>query len=140
MLKRMLVDGTHYYWFVYEKESDALIGTASLASIDFDRRSVEWGQGIDPAYWGRNYNLQINELLKHFVFEILKFNRIFGQTMIGNERAISTVKASGCVFEGILRDFYKRGSTFIDAWSYSLLAKEYYNSIDSPFLAISKYQ
>ena len=129
MLKRMHVDSTHYYWFVHEKGSDALIGSACLASINFDRRSVEWGIGIDPDYWGRNYNLQVFELLKHYIFNVLNLNRIYGRTMISNERAISAVKASGCVFEGILREFYKKESTFIDAWSYSLLAKDYYNSI-----------
>ena len=126
MIKRMNVDKTHFYWFVYRKKDNKLIGTASLASIDFDRSSVEWGQGIDPDFWGLNYNLQINELLKHYVFDVLFINRLFGQTMVQNKRAIECVKASGCTFEGILRDFYKKNDLFIDAWLYSLLSYEYY--------------
>tara|TARA_B100000963_G_scaffold244320_1_gene213959 strand:+ start:1018 stop:1866 length:849 start_codon:yes stop_codon:yes gene_type:complete len=126
MLKRMHEDKTHYYWFVYKKKDNRLIGTATLASINFERLSVEWGQGIDPDYWGLNYNLQINELLKHYIFDILHLNRLFGQTMINNKRAIECVKASGCNFEGILREFYKKDQVFIDGWMYSLLSKEYF--------------
>lgn len=126
MLKRMHLDKTHYYWFVYIKKSNKLIGTASLASINFERLSVEWGQGIDPDFWGLNYSLQINELLKHYIFDVLSINRLFGQTMVKNKRLIECVKASGCSFEGILRDFYKKDDVFIDAWMYSLLSSEYY--------------
>ncbi len=126
MERRMKEYKSHYYWFIYTKEERKLIGSACLASINFERRSLEWGQGIDPSYWGLNYSLQVNEILKHYIFEVLSMNRIFGQTMIDNTRAIECVKASGCKFEGILRDFYKKDNLFIDAWMYSLLSKEYY--------------
>ena len=60
-------------------------------------------------------------------------NRLFGQTMISNKKAIECVKASGCVFEGVLRDFYKKDDIFIDAWMYSLLSSEYYNETTDEF-------
>ena len=56
----------------------------------------------------------------------LFMHRLFGQTMIHNKRAIECVKASGCKFEGLLRDFYKKDDHYIDAWMYSLLSNEYY--------------
>ena len=133
MQKRMNEQKTHYYWFVYKKDDDKLIGSACLASINFERRSVEWGQAIDPAYWGQNYNLQINDLLKHYIFDVLSMNRLFGQTMISNKKAIECVKASGCVFEGVIRDFYKKDDIFIDAWMYSLLSSEYYSESTEEF-------
>ena len=49
--------------------------------------------------------------------------------MIKNKRAIECMKASGCVFEGILRDFYNKDGCFIDAWLYSLLSEEYYEMV-----------
>ena len=129
MIERMHKAKTHYYWFVFSKENNNLIGTANLASINFERSSVEWGQGIDPDYWGLNYNLEICEILKHYIFDVLSIHRLFGQTMIKNKRAIECMKASGCVFEGILRDFYNKDGCFIDAWLYSLLSEEYYEMV-----------
>ena len=126
MLKRMNDEKTHYYWFVYRKDDNKLIGSACLADINYERRSVEWGLGIDPDFWGLNYNLQIFELLKHYIFDVLSLNRLFGHTMITNKKAIECVKASGCELEGILRDYYKKDDNFIDAWIYSLLSKDYY--------------
>lgn len=128
MVERINVAKTHYHWFVRSKENNMLIGLATLASIDFQRNSVEWGLGIDPNYWGQNYNLEIHELLKHFIFDVLDLNRLFGQTMVTNERAIAGIKASGCTFEGISRQYYKKENEYIDAWTYSLLAQEYFNN------------
>ena len=127
MEKRMLVDKSHHYWFVKLRENNKLIGSATLTNINFERKSIEWGQAIDPNYWGQNYNLEIHELLKHYIFDVLNLNRLHGKTMIANKRAIAGVKASGCFFEGILRQYYKQKNKFIDAWSYSLLAEEYFD-------------
>jgi len=126
MLKRMNDEKSHYYWFVYKKDDNKLIGSACLADINYERRSVEWGLGIDPDFWGLNYNLQIFELLKHYIFDVLSMNRLFGHTMVTNKKAIECVKASGCELEGILRDYYKKDDNFIDALIYSLLSKDYY--------------
>jgi len=126
MLKRMNDEKSHYYWFVYKKDDNKLIGSACLAEINYERRSVEWGLGIDPDFWGLNYNLQIFELLKHYIFDVLSMNRLFGHTMVTNKKAIECVKASGCELEGILREYYKKDDNFIDAWIYSLLSKDYY--------------
>ena len=130
MKHRMNVECSHHYWFVRSKDTNNLIGSASLANIDFQRNSVEWGQGVNPEYWGQNYNIEIHEILKHYVFDALRFNRLYGQTMITNARAIAGVKASGCNFEGIARQFYKKGPDYIDAWSYSMLAEEYFEKTE----------
>ena len=129
MEKRMNDQKSHYYWFVRLKKNDKLIGSASLANISFQRLSVKWGQGIDPDYWGGNHNLEVHELLKHYVFDVLKMNRISGETMVTNERAIAGVKASGCKLEGVLRQYYRKDGNYIDGWSYSLLAEEYFDQV-----------
>ena len=131
MLDRMKKGKSRYNWFVRIKENNRLIGTATLDHIDFQRNSVMWGQGIDPNFWGENYNLEVHEILKHFIFDVLKMNRLYGQTMVNNQRAIAGVKASGCIFEGIMRQYYKKGNKYIDAWSYSLLSTEYFNQNSS---------
>lgn len=116
---------TAAYWFVRKKSDNKLVGTAALTSLDFGRQSIELGYAIDPKLWGRGYILQIEEILKHYVFEVLELNRLHGVTMVTNKRAISSVLASGMSNEGILRQYYCKNGVFIDGWCYSMLRSEY---------------
>lgn len=116
---------TSGYWFVRRKSDNHLVGTAGLTSLDFGRQSIELGYGIDPKLWGNGYILQIEEILKQYVFEVLELNRMYGVTMVTNQRAISSVLASGMSHEGILRQFYCKNGVFIDGWCYSILRSEY---------------
>ncbi len=123
-----LFNKTAMYWFVRRKSDGYMIGTAALTSLSYHRQSIEWGYGVDPELWGLGYILQIEELLKHFVFEVLELNRLFGTTMITNERTIASLHASGMKHEGTLRQFYCKQGEFVDGWQYSMLRTEYYES------------
>jgi len=114
-------------WFIRRVSDDRMIGTARLVEINFKRKSVVWGYGIDPRLWGEGYIFEIQELLKEYIFEKLKLNRLYGITMVENERVISSLKAAGCKNEGISRDYYcDSDDKFHDAWNYSILAKDYW--------------
>ena len=116
------------YWFVRRKSDNYLIGSACLVSLDYGRQSVEWGYGIDPEFWGHGYILQLQEILKAFVFETLGLNRLHGITMVTNLRTIESVKSAGMVHEGIAKDFYCKDGKFIDGWRYAM-TKSVYNDL-----------
>ena len=124
------------YWFVRRKSDHRLVGTVALVNLNYARQSIEWGYGIDPELWGNGYVLQIQEMLKHFVFEILELNRLHGITMVTNERTIQSVLASGMKHEGVLRGFYHKDGVYIDGWQYGMIAKDYHknNVISSSIL------
>jgi len=113
------------YWFVRRKSDNRLIGTGTIVNINYARKSLEWGYAVDPELWGTGYILSIQELLKEYIFDVLNFNRIYGQTMTTNKRTISSLLACGMIKEGILRDFYCKKGVFIDGWSYSMLKKDF---------------
>jgi ribosomal-protein-alanine N-acetyltransferase len=113
------------YWFIRKKDNNALIGTACLVSIDVNRKSAELGFAIDPDEWGRGYINQVLEILKYYFFEIMRFNRLHGVTMINNTRTINSILCSGGVQEGLLRDFYFKHEKFIDGWAYSIIKSDY---------------
>ncbi len=119
------------YWFVRRESDDALIGTAGLSNLNYGRKSIEWGYGLDPNVWGNGYNLKIQENLKTYVFEKLNLNRLHGITMVNNKRTIESVRASGAKHEGIIRDHYCKDGVFIDGWQYSILAKDYFAERES---------
>jgi ribosomal-protein-alanine N-acetyltransferase len=114
-------------WFVRRIKDKKLVGTARLVNIDYNRKSVEWGYGIDPELWGEGYIFEIQELLKKYVFENLKLNRLFGSTMVENIRVIASLKVAGFKQDGISRDYYcDSDDIFHDAWNYSMLAQDYF--------------
>jgi len=118
------------YWFVRRRHDEYLLGSAGLSNLNYGRYSAEWGFGVDPAFCGEGYILQIQELLKQYVFEVLKLNRLYGVCMASNTRTISSVTASGMQHEGTLRDYYFDGTKFVDGWYYSMLRSDYFESLD----------
>ena len=129
--KRMSYEGDQkqgMYWFVRRVSDKKLLGTACVVNIDYSRKSLEWGYGIDPNYWGKGYILQIQESLKEYIFSKLIFNRIYGNTFINNKRAISSLISTGMKEEGIARQYYFKNGKYIDSWMYSMLRKDYLSS------------
>ena len=124
-------DRNSMYWFVRRKSDNYLIGTAGLVNLNYVRQSVEWGYGVDPELWGMGYILQIQELLKLYVFSILELNRLDGTTMIHNGRTIASLRAAGMKEEGILRQFYCKDGEFIDGWKYAMLRKDYLEQVNN---------
>lgn len=126
--KRMSYEGDQkkgMYWFVRRVSDKKLLGTACVVNIDYSRKSLEWGYGIDPNYWGKGYIFQIQECLKKYVFEKLLFNRIYGNSFITNKRAISSLISTGMKEEGIARQHYFKDGKYIDSWMYSMLREDY---------------
>jgi len=120
-----LTTRTASYWFVRRSSDGFLIGTAGLVDLNYTRKSIEWGYGVDPALWGNGYVLKIQEALKKFVFEKLQLNRLHGITMVNNQRTIESVLASGMVHEGITREYYCQNGSYIDGWRYALISSDY---------------
>lgn len=114
------------YWFVRNKSDNTLIGSAGLTTLDYPRKSIEWGYGVDPKLWGNGCVLQIQEALKKFVFEDLSLNRLHGITMISNIRTIESVLASGMLHEGIAKDYYCKDAVFVDGWRYAMTSQDYF--------------
>ena len=111
------------YWFIRDKKDNRLIGTAGLLNLDLNRKSIELGFGIDPKYWGKGYIMEVLEILKNYTFKELKLNRLYGKTMINNERTIKSVLAAGMLKEGIAKEYYCKNGQFIDAWLYGITRK-----------------
>ena len=108
------------YWFIRRKSDDRLIGSASLTGLNFARQSIEWGYGIDPDLWGYGYILEIQEILKDYVFNTLQLNRLHGVTMITNLRTIESIAAAGMAHEGTAKELFCKGGKFIDGWRYGM--------------------
>lgn len=122
-----LVEGrTSRGWFIRRIDDNKLLGTARLLNINYENQSVEWGWGFDPNHWGDGYIFELMGILKSYIFENLKLNRLYGISSIDNKRSISALLGSGMQEEGLLRQHYRDYlGNYHDAWAYSLLSHEY---------------
>lgn len=118
-------------WFINHKLKGKIVGTARLVKIDFHRQSVMWGYGIDPELWGQGYVLEVQHILKKYIFETLSLNRLYGSAMISNKPTISTLLAVGMKEEGIERESMRDANgIYHDAWRYSMLSEDYFTDKD----------
>lgn len=120
-----LTSRTASYWFVRRSSDGCLIGTSGLRDLNYSRKSVGWGYGIDPKFWGNGYVLQIQEILKKFAFDTLGLNRIHGITMVNNHRTIQPILAAGMAHEGTALQYYSKNGKFIDGWRYAMTRSMY---------------
>lgn len=128
-LEKRMLDQSAIYWFIKLKENKKIIGTVCLTNINKFRKSAEQGYALDPNYWGKGLVIEIESSLTNLFFEKLNFHRLYGITMIKNERTISSCLASGFKFESIVKDYYFNGNEFVDGWSYYLLSHDYKNNM-----------
>ena len=116
-----------FHWFIRRKIDNKMLGSCGLVNLNCSRKSVEWGYAIDPEFWGTGYILQVQEILKFYVFELLNLNRLYGVTMLSNSRTIESILASGFSHEGTSKDFYCKNERYIDGWHYGMTRKDYFN-------------
>jgi acyl carrier protein len=114
-------------WFIKLKTNNKIIGTARFVDINFNRKSLSWGYGLDPDYWGKDYLYEVQKILLNYMFEVLKINRLGGYANLANKSTVQSLKSIGAIEEGIfkqsMRDY--KGN-FHDSWHYRILASEYF--------------
>ena len=115
------------FWLIVDNKNDKLIGSAKLTNLNPIRKSVEWGYGISPKFWGRNYILSIQLALMDYIFNKLNLNRLYGNTHIQNKRVINGIEKLGFKKEGIKREYYyhQKKNKYFDAYSYSFLKYDF---------------
>ena len=123
-------------WAIRDTFSNDLVGTATLGSINSLRESVEIGYALSPKVWGRGYILPLQNILLTHAFDTCGANKVFGKTFATNGRVIQSALAAGFKHIGIDPEFYKKGDTFIDAWLYSFLKKDW-DALKKPEFEVS---
>lgn len=77
--------------------------------------------------WGKGYASECLNLVCKFLFEKLKFNRLYLKVFVRNSRAVKTYRKFGFVKEGLLRQekFLPRTGRFEDGYIMSILRSEW---------------
>lgn len=104
-------------------------GLISLKSIDNANRKTEIGYWLIPSMEGKGLVTRCCRKLIDYAFEELQLNRILIQVAVGNRRSRMVPARLGFLEEGTERDGELLVSGYTDIVRYSLLKREYDESL-----------
>ncbi len=110
---------------VVRREDGAVIGTATLFSLDAQCRRAEVGYALLPSAWGHGYANEAVTALLDWGFEQLRLNRVEADVDPRNTPSARALERLGFVREGHLRERWIVGGEISDSWIYGLLAREW---------------
>lgn len=112
---------------VIDMETDALIGSVGLDTIDLINSTAEIGIAIgDRNYWDKGYGAEAMCLLLDYGFRRLNLHSVFLHVYSFNERAVNCYKKVGFKMAGVLRGQVQRGGKFYDRYLMDILPDEFY--------------
>lgn len=120
---RLFADRSLFQWGITERETDAVVGTCTLASLSHEHRRAEVGFALARAKWGQGYVAEALPALIAFAFEQLDLHRLEADVDPRNDRSIRALEREGFEREGRLRERYHVNGEVQDAVVYGLLRR-----------------
>lgn len=117
--------GTLFQWGVADRETDAILGTCTLASIDRQSRRAEIGFALGRRHWGRGYISEALTLLLRHAFGAMNLHRIEADVDPRNAASLKVLERLGFQREGHLRERWIVGGEISDSLMYGLLQRHW---------------
>ena len=124
--QRELRDETGYAFFIFSRESDALVGGLSLSHV---RRGVT--QSCAVGYWlgrsftGRGLMTDALHATLPFVFDVLRLHRLEAACLPHNTSSVRVLQNVGFQQEGLARKYLKINGVWQDHLLFGCLAEEW---------------
>ncbi len=119
------LSNTMVKWGLALRESDFVIGTATLFNLNLDNGRAEIGYAMGRAYWGKGYMHEALQALLSHAFEVLELRRLEADVDPRNAASIRTLERLGFQREGFLRERWHVNGELQDALFYGLLRHEW---------------
>jgi len=102
------------------------IGTVYLENIDYENRNTNWGFYIgEISYRGKGVGSIVLYRLMEYVFDKMKFYKMYTSVLDNNQGALNLYKKFGFREEGKLRKHVLREGEYIDVFLVGILEKEW---------------
>lgn len=118
-------EGTLFQWGVALRETDQVVGTCTLASIDKTNRRAEIGFALGSDHWRHGYMSEAVETLLRFALGPMDLHRIEADIDPRNAASIRLIERFGFQREGFLRERWIVGGEITDTVMYGLLQREW---------------
>lgn len=117
------------YWAICSKETDKLIGYASLVNIHYINSSAETGAIMiaDPDYNDGIAWIESVLFMLEYAFERLGLHRVYGESLVGHKMSNQIGELLYFQVEGILRQACYKNGRFYDLQYIGILKDEYFS-------------
>jgi RimJ/RimL family protein N-acetyltransferase len=133
-LDNLYKDTRHILFGVALKEDNRLIGMVGLKDINLLNQSAEFYVIIDGSFQGKGYGTEATRLMIRYGFLELNLNRIQTQDMDENIGGWRADEKAGFKHEGTIREAIARFGKYHDVRIYSILKREYLETINTETL------
>ncbi len=123
-----------FEWGLEHRASGEIIGTCTLAAIDWDHHRAELGFALRRDHWGRGHMLEALPVLIDYAFgssaEQLNLRRLMADIDPRNQASIRLVQRLGFQREGCFRAHYELSGEIQDALVFGLLREEWRSAVN----------
>ena len=124
-IRTLFVQRRLFQWGVALSETDQIIGTCTLASLNAENRRAELGFALAHAHWGNGYMTEMLRVLLRFAFDEMQLHRLTADTDPNNQPSIRLLERLGFRREGYFREHYLVQGEAQDSIMYGLLRSEW---------------
>jgi UDP-4-amino-4,6-dideoxy-N-acetyl-beta-L-altrosamine N-acetyltransferase len=118
--------GEIYYWIICV--NDIPCGVINLADVDMTSKRCTWGYYIaEKKLRSLELAMSLEMSLYDYAFDILKLNKVTGESLCINAEVIKMHELCGCKTEGILRQHTLKNEQYYDVCVQSMLAEDWKN-------------
>ncbi len=121
---RLAASRTLFQWGLAPREDDTVVGTCTLAWLDWTHRRAELGYALGSSHWRRGYMIEALPALIGHAFGDLALRRLEADVDPRNEPSLRLLDKLGFKREGLLRERYDVNGELQDTVLLGLLARE----------------
>lgn len=125
IVKKGLKDKTEYFFGIFDKKTNKLMGNIGLKDINKCDKRGDIGYWIGKPYRKKGIVIEALNTLINYCFNKLKLNKITIHCMINNKPGLKTIKKIGAKKEGLLKQHGCCGGKFRDLYLFRILKKEW---------------
>jgi RimJ/RimL family protein N-acetyltransferase len=120
------------FFFVMETLAHEAVGSIITSSCDRRNGSFSYGVGVLPAHRGKGYASEAVELVLHYFFRELRYQKATVHVYSSNEPTLRLHERLGFVREGQLRRMIYTDGRYVDDIVFGMTAEEFADRCGQP--------
>lgn len=117
--------GDGVYFAIARKDTNQLIGSIGLTSLNKYHNRIEISYDLAKQYWRQGITSKAIQAVSKYAFEMMNVNRVEAFTSVDNIASEKLLIKNGYTLEGTLRQHRYHKGNYVNAYVFSLLRSEF---------------